>query len=82
MPACAAPLLATLAAGVVDEDPPHGLGRGGEEMAPAFPAGGFLGIDQTQISLVNQGSRLERLSGLLPGQPLGGQPPQLVIDQG
>ena len=31
---------------------------------------------------MHQGGRLERLAGLLPGQPLGGQFPQLVIDQG
>src|SRR5262245_65042102 len=32
LPASAAPLLATLAAGVVDEEAPHGLGSGGEEV--------------------------------------------------
>src|SRR4051794_40356814 len=41
LPASAAPLLATLAAGVVDEDAPHGLGRGGEEVPPAVPALGL-----------------------------------------
>ena len=31
---------------------------------------------------MHQGRGLERLAGLLLGQPLGGQPPQLVVDQG
>ena len=38
-----APLLEPLAgAGSVDQNPPHGLGRGGEEMAAAVPASGLL----------------------------------------
>ena len=71
----------SLAAGSLDQDAAHGLGRRGEEVAPAVPAG-VLGTDQAEIGLMHQGGRLERLSGVLPGQPLGGQPPQLVIDQG
>src|SRR5690349_8733185 len=31
-------LAASLSAGVLDQDAPHGLGGGGEEMAPAVPA--------------------------------------------
>ena len=71
----------SLAAGTLDQDAAHGLGRRGEEVAPAVPAG-VLGTDQAEIGLMHQGGRLERLAGLLPGQPLGGQFPQLVIDQG
>ena len=37
--------------------------------------------DQPQIRLVDQGRGLERLAGLLLGQPLGGQLAQLVVDQ-
>ena len=30
---------------------------------------------------MNQGSRLQRLAGLLVGEPLGGQPAQFLVDQ-
>ena len=41
----------------------------------------WLAVDQPQIRLVDQGRGLERLAGLLLGQPLGGQLAQLVVDQ-
>src|SRR5262249_21313234 len=38
--------------------------------------------DLHRVSLVDQGGRLKRLAGLLPGKVLSGQLPQLVVDQG
>jgi hypothetical protein len=35
-----------------------------------------------QVSLVDQGGGLERLAGLLAGEPLGGRLAELVVDQG
>ena len=69
-----------LAAGVLDEDPPHGLGGGGEEVAATVPWSGWLAADQAEIGLVDQGGRLERLAGPLLGQPPGGKLAQLVVD--
>ena len=42
----AAVLEAALAAGLVDEDAAHGLGRGGEEVAPAVPGPGLPAVHQ------------------------------------
>ena len=61
----AAVLPGLLAAGVLDQDPPHGLGRGGEEVAAALPALDPFRVDQSQVRLVNQGRRLESLPGCL-----------------
>ena len=38
--------------------------------------------DEAEVGLVDQGGGLERLAGLLPGQPPGGELAQLVVDQG
>src|SRR4051794_7275756 len=72
--------IAALAAGVLDQDAPHGLGRGGEEVAAAVPAG-VLVSDESEVGLVDQGGRLERLAGLLVGQLLDRKLPELVVDQ-
>ena len=37
--------------------------------------------DEPEVRLVDQGGGLERLAGPLPGQPMGGQPAKLVVDQ-
>src|SRR5262249_21354111 len=49
----AAPFLASLAAGVVDEDAAHGLGSGGEEVAAAVPVLGLVHVHQPQVRLVD-----------------------------
>src|SRR5262249_28743468 len=59
----------SLAAGVLDQDAAHRLGRRREEMPPALPSG-VLFPDQSQVSVVDQGSRLEGLPGGLAGQLL------------
>ena len=61
----AAPLLPGAAPGGLDEDAAHGLGRRGEEVAPAVPAAAGVAVDQAQVSLVDQGRGLEHLPGLL-----------------
>jgi hypothetical protein len=50
-------------------------------MAPTVPALDFGRIDQPYIRLVDQGGGLERLSGLLLCQVLGGELAQLVVDE-
>jgi hypothetical protein len=81
-PTSASRLGAAPAAGVVDEDPPHHLGGGREELLTAVPAPDRLGINQPEESLLDQGRGLESLAGLLPRQPAGGELAQLVVDQG
>jgi hypothetical protein len=53
-----------LAAGVFDENPPHGFGGGHEEVVPAVPIAA-LGFHQTDVGLVHQSRRLEGLAGRL-----------------
>ena len=71
-----------LAAGILDEDPPHRLGRGREEMAAVLPALVVRGADQAQVGLVNQRRRLERLAGVFSCQLLRRQLAKLLVDQG
>src|SRR5262249_47567363 len=47
-----------------------------------LPGSPGVAADQPQVRLVDQRRGLEALAGLLPGQPLGGEPTQLVVDQG
>jgi hypothetical protein len=70
-----------LSAGLLDEDPPHGFGSGGEEVAPAIPVLGRLPIHQAKIGLVDQRRGLERLAGFLTGHLGGRQAAQRVVDQ-
>jgi hypothetical protein len=49
----AAMLLGLFAASVVDEDAPHGLGSGREEMGTAVPALNPLRIDQAKIGFMD-----------------------------
>ena len=63
---------AALAAGGLDEDAAHRLGRRGEEMAVALPPPVVRRADQPQVGLVHQGRRVERLAGLLSRELSGG----------
>src|SRR5262249_60066968 len=74
--------LAALPAGALDQDPTHGRGRRREEMTTPAPAlrRGTPTADELQIRLVNQGRRLERLAGRLPGQPSEGELAEFVVD--
>ena len=73
--ATAAPFLALLATGVIDEDAAHGLGRGGEEVAAAVPVLHAVHIHQPHEGLMNQGRGLQRLARFFRGQPLSGELP-------
>jgi hypothetical protein len=77
----AAPLLPRLAAGGLDQDATHGLGRRGEEVSPAVPSPVRVAADQSQVGLVHQSRGLERLTRRLSRQLPSGQPAQLVVDQ-
>ena len=63
----AAPLPGFPATGPVDEDAAHGLGGGGEEVAAAVPVPRLLDVHQSQVRLVDQRGRLQRLARLLLG---------------
>jgi hypothetical protein len=66
------------AAGIVDQDAPHGLGGGREEMSPALPS--LTGIAlHAQAGLMDQGSGLEHLAGAFLGQQAGSQMAQLLV---
>ena len=73
---------APLVAGSFDENAPHGLGGGGEEVAPTIPVLGLLHVDQPLVGFMDEGRRLERLPGLFASQPYRGQLPELVVDEG
>src|SRR5262249_1336518 len=63
-------LLGLLAAGVLDEDPPHGRGGGGEEVIAATPAPrGWARTDEPDVGLVHERRSLEGLAGLLLCEP-------------
>jgi hypothetical protein len=60
-------------AGFIDQDAAYGLGRSGEEVPTTVPGLGLLRVDEPEVSLVDQGRGLERLTGLLLHEFLGGQ---------
>ncbi len=72
---------ALLATGVLHQDAAHCLGRRSEEVAPAVPMPGS-GAKESQVGLVHQRGRLERLTWSLIGHPLSRETTQLLIDQG
>src|SRR5262249_39618818 len=53
----------------------------GKEVSAAVPVLELLHVHQSQVDLVDQGGSLERLARCLLGHLLGGQPPQLVVNQ-
>src|SRR5262249_7756552 len=59
-------------ASVIDQDATHGLGGCREEVSLAGEVWSLALTDEPQVSLVNQGGRLERLAGRLVGQLRGG----------
>ena len=68
-----------LPARALHQDPPHGFGRGREEMPPALPVG-ILRADQSNVGFVDQRRRLERMSGRFLRELLGGQEAQLLVE--
>ena len=69
------------APGLLDEDAAHGLGDRGEEVAAAVPAVLRFVPGHAQERLVDQGRGLERLARRLAGQPRGGEPAEVVVDE-
>ena len=69
------------ATGALDEDAPHGLGCGGEEVSAAVSLLDLLRVHEAQVRLVDQGGGLQRLARFLLGQLRRRQLAQLVVDQ-
>lgn len=65
----------------LDQNPSHRLGSGGEEVATTVPLLRVSRPDEPQVRLVDQGGRVERLTGLFVAQPLGRQATQLVVHE-
>ena len=65
-------------AGVVNEDSPHGLGGGGEEVAAAIEQ---LISDEPQVGFVNQRGGVEGVAGGFGGHARGGELPELIVDE-
>ena len=70
-----------LAASVVDEDSSHRLGRGRKEVPTPVPLPDLGNFDKPQIGFMDQGRRVESLSGPLLSHSLRGELAQFVIDQ-
>jgi hypothetical protein len=64
----------------IDQDAPHGLGRGGIEVASAGPRN-LAGTHQLQVGLVDKGRRRQRVRGPFAGQISLGRLAQLVVDK-
>ena len=73
----AAALVAMFSARPLDENPPHGLGSGGEEMRSI----GKNSIAQAKPRLMHQSGRLKCLSRLFPRHLLGGELAQFPVNQ-
>ena len=69
-------------AGPIEQDPPHGLGRGREKMAAAVPGLARIRPDETQVGFVDKRRRLEGLPWTSMAPMPRGQASQLVVNQG
>jgi hypothetical protein len=66
---------------VIYQDAPHHLGRDPKELSAVLPIRAVL-IDQTQVRLVKERRRLERMARAFASK-VGGRPPaQLLIHEG
>jgi hypothetical protein len=77
----AAVFRAFLAAGGVDEDAPHGLRRGGEEVAAMVPPRDVPGAGESEVRLVHESRGLQGVPRLLLGHACGGEFAQLVVEE-
>lgn len=66
--------------GVVDQDSAHQLCRHGHEVGAVLEACSVL-LDELEISLMNEGGRLQGVADALVPHVRGGTPMQLVVDQ-
>ena len=72
---------ATFLTGGIDEDSTHRLSDCGEKMSSAIPSLNAFAADQPDVRLVNERRGLERLTWRFLIKLMGGQFPQLVVDQ-
>jgi len=72
------PLQRLTVSGVVDQDPAHRFGGGGEKVPSTIEV---LVPDQPQVGLMDQRGGVEGISGLLRGHPRGGESSQLVVHE-
>jgi hypothetical protein len=68
------------AAGVIDEDLPHGAAGGVDEVFAALPAIG-VGVDELQVGFVDEGGGLERV-GVAGAEIDAGEAPEIFVDRG
>jgi hypothetical protein len=54
-------------AGAIDENPPHGLGCGGEKMPSRVPPLNLIGVDQPDVRFMHQRRCLQGLPRILLG---------------
>jgi hypothetical protein len=79
--AAATPLEATLTASVFHENAAHGLGRGCKEMAAVVPRPSVFSSYQPDVRFMNQCGGVERLSGALTNEFLGGKSSKFIVHQ-
>ncbi len=72
---------AVLAAGFLNQNAAHGLGRRGEEVAATVPGRGLPVLGQAQPGLVDQRGRLEGLAGRQLSHLVAGKAAQFLVDQ-
>ena len=72
--------MVALAAGMVDQDPPHGPGCHAEVVGPAFP-GHLLVTHETEIGFVDKSRGLQGVIAPLAAHVMAGQGAQLIVDE-
>lgn len=77
-----AALVPAFAAGIVNQNMPHGQRRGGEEMGPPLPMSIRIGADQTKISFVYECGRLQCLPVLFLFEITSSQSAQFLVHHG
>jgi hypothetical protein len=65
----------------VDQNPPHRLGRGAEEVRAALPVA-VVTAEQAQVRLVHELGRIEAVAAAFVPQAPGGKPSELFVQEG
>lgn len=68
----------TARSGTIHQHLPHGARRDRDEVTAVLPRG--TGMCQSQVRLVDQSGRLQRLAGRFASHVRGGDPTELVVD--
>jgi hypothetical protein len=66
--------------GMVDQNPSHRLGRYPKKVRSVFPDDSGL-VHQPQPGFIDQGSRLEGVTGALVAHVISGNPPEFFVQQ-